>query len=161
MLQFTAEREMEEKARIKERAEKRMSLTHKMPTVMIVDDNYELLEELQEMLTLGGYHVEIVHDSAVAFEQAHRIKPDVVLIDLKMSPKSGFQVADELRHSTHMKEVPIIAMTGFFTEQEHILMMKLCGIKIFILKPFNPINLIAKIEFALGRQPEEYDDQAT
>jgi len=129
--------------------------------IMIVDDNMELLEELQEMLSQSGYEVEIVNDSNRAFAVAHAIMPDLILMDLKMSPKSGFQVADELRHSAHMKDVPIIAMTGFFTEKEHILMMKLCGIRVFILKPFKPVNLIAKIEFALGRRSEEYDDQAT
>jgi DNA-binding response OmpR family regulator len=129
--------------------------------IMIVDDNAEFLEELQEMLTQSGYTTEIFPDSTKAFAAAHTVKPDLILLDLKMSPKSGFQVADELRHSTEMKNVPIIAMTAFFTEKEHILMMKLCGIKAFILKPFKPVNLIAKIEFALGRKKEEYDDQAT
>ena len=131
------------------------------PKIMIVDDNMELLEELAEMLSQSGYEVEIVNDSNRAFAAAHAIKPDLIMLDLKMSPKSGFQVADELRHSVHLKDVPIIAMTGFFTEKEHILMMKLCGIRVFILKPFKPVNLIAKIEFALGRRQEEFDDQAT
>ncbi|MBI4309176.1 MAG: response regulator transcription factor [Candidatus Omnitrophica bacterium] len=129
--------------------------------IMIVDDNLEFLEELQEMLSNSGYDTEIVPDSTRAFNVAHNIKPELILLDLKMVPKSGFQVADELRHSLQMKDVPIIAMTGFFTEKEHVLMMKLCGIKTFILKPFKPVNLITKIEFALGRRSEEYDDQST
>lgn len=124
------------------------------PRIMIVDDNIEFLEELQEMLFQSGYEIEIVADSDRAFTVAHVVKPKLILIDLKMSPKSGFQVADELRHSPQMKDVPIIAMTGFFTEKEHVLMMKLCGIKTFILKPFKPVNLIAKIEFALGRRDD-------
>ena len=129
--------------------------------ILIIDDNMELLEEVQEMLIQSGYQVEVVSDSAKAFTSAHVVRPDLILMDLKMSPKTGFQVADELRHSVHMKDIPIIAMTGFFTEKEHILMMKLCGIKLFILKPFKPVNLIAKIEFALGRRAEDFDDQAT
>ena len=129
------------------------------PRIMIVDDNMELLEELEEMLTQSGYEVATLSDSGRAFALAHEIKPAVIILDLKMGSKSGFQVADELRHSLQMKDVPIIAMTGFFTEKEHVLMMKLCGIKTFILKPFNPVNLISKVEFALGRKAEEYDDQ--
>lgn len=123
------------------------------PKIVIVDDNREFLEELQEMLSLGGYETVVVHDSAVALEEILRCSPDLVLLDLKMSPKSGFEVAHELRHEWLMKEVPIIAMTGFFTKQEHIWMTKLCGIKNIILKPFNPLDLIAKIEFVLeGRE---------
>ncbi len=128
--------------------------TLETPRIMIVDDNIEFLEELQEMLFQSGYETEVVCDSDRAFTVAHVIKPHLILIDLKMTPKSGFQVADELRHSAQMKDIPIIAMTGFFTEKEHVLMMKLCGIKAFILKPFKPVNLIAKIEFALGRRQE-------
>lgn len=131
------------------------------PKILIVDDNLELLEELQEMLSQSGYQTETVSDSERALTVAHAVKPELILLDLKMSPKSGFQVADEMRHSFQMKDVPIIAMTGFFTEKEHILMMKLCGIKTFILKPFSPVNLITKVEFALGRRREEYDDQGT
>ena len=131
------------------------------PRIMIVDDNMEFLEELEEMLSQSGYEVTTLPDSNRAFATAHEIKPAVILLDLKMGPKSGFQVADELRHSLQMKDVPIIAMTGFFTEKEHVLMMKLCGIKTFILKPLKPVNLISKIEFALGRRREEYDDQGT
>ena len=129
--------------------------------IMIVDDNRELLEELEEILSAKGYTVDTVGDSEQALALAHQIKPDLVLVDLKMIPKSGFQVADELRHSLYLRDVPIIAMTGFFTEKEHVLMMKLCGIKAFILKPFKPSNLIAKIEFALGNRAEDFDDQGT
>lgn len=128
--------------------------------ILIVDDNFEFLEELQEMLTQGGYAVEINPDSTKALEAAQEMKPDLILLDLKMVPKSGFQLADEIRHSP-LKNVPIIAMTGFFTKKEHVLMMKLCGIRTFILKPFHPANIIAKIEFALGHQGEVRDEQGT
>ncbi len=135
------------------------SLVTEKPKILIVDDNFEFLEELQEMLTQSGYEVETLSDSEKAISRAYVMKPDLILLDLKMCPKSGFQVADEIRHSFMMKDVPIIAMTGFFTEKEHILMMKLCGIKTFILKPFNPLNLIAKVEFALGRRREDFDER--
>ncbi|MBF0491101.1 MAG: response regulator, partial [Candidatus Omnitrophica bacterium] len=75
--------------------------------------------------------------------------PDLIITDLKMKPKSGFQLADELHNSFQTKAIPIIAITGFFTEKEHMLMMKMFGMKHAILKPFNPSDLIAKIESVL------------
>jgi len=134
-----------------------MENTGSSSRILVVDDNEELLQELQTMLELGGYDVIAMSDSSDAFDVAFKKKPNVILLDLKMSPKTGFQIADEVRNSLLLKDVPVIAMTGFFTEKEHLLMMKLCGIKISILKPFQPVNLIAKIEFALGHRPEEYD----
>ncbi len=126
--------------------------------IMVVDDNIELLEELQNLLELGGYEVIALSDGTRVMEAALKNRPDLILLDLKMSPKSGFQIADEARYSLFLKDIPIIAMTGFFTEKQHLLMMKLCGIKTSILKPFRPLNLITKIEFALGNRVAEYDE---
>src|SRR5476651_109785 len=129
--------------------------------IMIVDDNVELLEELENLLKLGGYDVIAISDGSKVFDIASQNKPDLILLDLKMSPKSGFQIADEARNSVLLKGTPVIAMTGFFTEKQHFLMMKLCGIRTSILKPFRPLNLITKIEFALGNRLEEYETDGT
>ena len=138
-----------------------MENTMTKPRIMIVDDNEELLEELENLLTLGGYDVVAISDGTKVFDVALKNKPDLILLDLKMSPKSGFQIADEARNSLVLKRTPVIAMTGFFTEKQHFLMMKLCGIRTSILKPFRPLNLITKIEFALGNSAEEYESDGT
>ena len=131
------------------------------PLIMIIDDNVELLDVLENLLKMGGYEVIALSDSNRAIESAIKNKPDLILLDLKMSPKSGFQIADEARNSLVLKRTPVIAMTGFFTEKQHFLMMKLCGIRTSILKPFRPLNLITKIEFALGNSAEEYESDGT
>lgn len=120
-----------------------------MPKIMIVDDDVELLEELKEILTFNNYEVEAMPNSAMAFDVAYKLKPDLVILDLKMKPKSGFQLADELHNTFKTKDIPVIAITGFFTEKEHVLMMKMCGIKNILLKPFDPENLLAKIASVL------------
>lgn len=120
-----------------------------MPRIMVVDDDLELLEEIKEILSFNNYDVEIMSNSALAFEKACEIKPDLIITDLKMIPKSGFQLADELHNSFKTKGIPIIAITGFFTEKEHLLMMKMFGMKYAILKPFNPTDLIAKVDSVL------------
>lgn len=137
--------------------DQQIKTTRGNPLIMIVDDNIELLEELENLLKLASYDVIAISDCTKVFETALKNKPDLILLDLKMSPKSGFQIADEARDSLFLKDVPVVAMTGFFTEKQHLLMMKLCGIKTAILKPFRPLNLFTKIEFALGNRLEEFD----
>ncbi len=141
--------------------EQQVAVTKSKPLIMVVDDNVELLEELENLLNMGGYDVIAISDGTKVFDAALKKKPDLILLDLKMSPKSGFQIADEARNSQFLKGIPVIAMTGFFTEKQHFLMMKLCGIKTSILKPFRPLNLITKIEFALGNRMEEYETDGT
>ncbi len=141
--------------------EGQFKLGRSKPLIMIVDDNVELLEELENLLKLGGYDIIAISDGNKVLETALNQRPDLILLDLKMSPKSGFQIADEVRNSSLLKNVPVVAMTGFFTEKQHLLMMKLCGIKTSILKPFRPLNLITKIEFALGNPLKDYENQGT
>jgi DNA-binding response OmpR family regulator len=120
-----------------------------MPRIMIIDDDPELLDELKEALSFQNYEVEAISNSAQAFDKAYELKPDLIILDIKMSPKTGFQLANEFRNSLETKYIPIIAITGFFVEKEHLLMMKVFGMKHVILKPFNLPELIEKVETAL------------
>ena len=138
-----------------------VTTARKNPLVMIVDDNLELLEELENLLKLGGYDVIAISDGTKVLDAAIDNKPDLILTDLKMSPKSGFQIAYDVSNSELLKGVPVVAMTGFFTEKQHLMMMKFCGIKTSILKPFRPLNLITQIEFAMHNSFTEEGTKTT
>jgi DNA-binding response OmpR family regulator len=114
--------------------------------VMIVDDDKEFLEELKETLFLNGYEVIKENDPHRVLETAGNIKPDIILLDLKMDHFSGFEIADELSRFTRTIDIPVVAMTGFFTENEHISLMSLCGINKCITKPFSAEQVITAIE---------------
>lgn len=123
--------------------------------ILVVDDNKEFLEEIKETLSLSGYEVVAINDAATAFEIACAAKPDVVLLDLKMPGKTGFKVADEITHSVELKHIPIVAMTGHFTDIEYSLLINLCGIKKCLLKPFNPLDVITQIEKLLREDTQK------
>lgn len=120
--------------------------------VLIVDDDKEFLEELKEMLIATGYDVTSVSDSVSAVKAARMIKPDIILLDLRMKAMSGFEVADRLKGFSETASIPLIAMTGFYTLREHAWLMNFCGIKRCIKKPFNPLDIIAEIENVLKEQ---------
>jgi DNA-binding response OmpR family regulator len=120
--------------------------------VMIVDDDREFLEELQETLFLNGYDIIKVNDPHRVLETAGDHKPDIILLDLKMDHYSGFELADELSHFTRTTDIPVVAMTGFFTENEHISIMNLCGINKCITKPFSAEEVVTAIESELRKQ---------
>jgi CheY-like chemotaxis protein len=119
--------------------------------VMIIDDNKEFSEELKETLELSGYEVCEVNDAVIALETASKVNPDVILLDLKMPEKSGFQVAYEFKHFSELMHIPIIAMTGFVNDQ-HLAFMKIYGIKKCLNKPFSPLDAIAQIEEVIVRE---------
>ncbi len=118
--------------------------------VMIVDDDEEFLNEMDETLSMAGYRTDLFSNGLAALEMFRRIKPDVVLLDLKMDGKNGFQTAREMRNMPEGQEVHIIAMTGHYTNADHRRLMEACRIDDIMLKPIKPLNTIAKIEELLG-----------
>lgn len=116
--------------------------------VMIVDDDREFLEELGETLAQSGYDMIAARDPHSVLAIASEKKPRVILLDLKMPGKNGFQLAYELRNSPELQQIPIIVMTGFFKDGYQPL-MDICGIKRCLKKPFNPLDVIAQIEAVL------------
>ena len=118
--------------------------------VLVIDDDEEFLEELKELLAQTGYEVSDISDSSIALKVARETRPDVILLDLRMRRTSGFEIADGLKRFLETERIPVIAMTGFYTMKEHSWLMNFCGIKKCLKKPFNPLDVIAEIELAVG-----------
>ncbi|MBD3427130.1 MAG: response regulator [Candidatus Omnitrophica bacterium] len=127
-----------------------MKKTEKKTKVMIIDDDSEFLCELKEILEAAGYDVTKVSDNARVIKTAAKVQPDIILIDLKMYPKSGFQLADELRTQFETSKTPIISMSGYFTREEDGILRGICGIQEQVDKPFNPLDVITVIERVTG-----------
>lgn len=117
-------------------------------TVVIVDDDKVFLEELETLLAYSGYDLVAVSDSLSALDIVPRIKPDVILMDLKMPGKNGFQLANEMQGILETENTPVIAMSAYFKD-EYMPLLNICGIKRYLKKPFDPGDVIAQIEGAL------------
>ena len=116
--------------------------------VMIVDDDSEFLEELNETMTMSGYDMIPVNDSVAATAIASNEKPDLIILDLKMPGKSGFQLAEDIRRIPELAKTPIIAMSSFFRE-DYSFLLNLFGIKKCLKKPFKPLDVITAVESVL------------
>jgi len=114
--------------------------------VMLIDDDADFLEEFGEMLKSADYDVISVHDGSSAVGIARKEKPDVILIDHRMKPKRGFQIAYELQGYPETCCIPVVAMTGYDMIEEQQFLMCYCGIKKCLRKPFRPLNVVAAIE---------------
>ena len=122
--------------------------------VMVVDEDIEFLEELRETLFLSGHNPLAVSDSSTAFSIARMGKPDVILLDLKTNPEHGSRIAEKLSQSPDTAHVPIIAMTGRFTDEKNSPPLDSNGIKAVLKKPFMPLDVITQIENALSKIEE-------
>lgn len=122
----------------------------KKTKVMIVDDDRRFLEELKETLTLSGYESVVINDSTTTVNIARKTRPDCILLDLKMNKMDGFQVIEELKKLPETDRIPIIAMTGYFTRPEYSTLIGMCGVETCLMKPFNPLDAISRIEMVLS-----------
>ena len=113
--------------------------------ILVVDDDKSFLEELVEFLSSSGYKILAAGSASEALKTVATVKPDLVLLDLKMPAKSGFQLAGEIRGMPGFSKVPIFAMSAF-AQDETLPFLSVFGINNYIKKPFSPMLLVERIE---------------
>ena len=116
-----------------------------MVKVLIVDDDSQLVEMLGIALNLAGYQVLTAYDGDTACAKVVRDLPDIVLLDLKLPGKHGFEVCRQIRHTITDTYIPVIMVTA-----EDDLDSKIEGLEIgaddYIAKPFDTREIIARIK---------------
>ena len=113
--------------------------------VAIIDEDKEILGKLGEILSLSGYTPVPVIDPLLAIDSIIQNKPDVILLELKMPRRNGFVLTSTINRVFESNKVPIIAMSDTYKDEFRWL-LNFCGIKRWIKKPFQPLNLIWAIE---------------
>ncbi|OGX05921.1 MAG: hypothetical protein A2Z88_02475 [Omnitrophica WOR_2 bacterium GWA2_47_8] len=119
--------------------------------VVIINDDKQSLGDLEEILTATGHDPVVVNDALLAVDIVVQKKPDVILLELRMPRKSGFELADEINRVFETQRIPIIAMSSFFKEEFRFL-LNLCGINRCLKKPFHPLDVIWAIEDVIGEK---------
>ena len=111
-----------------------------MTRILVVEDEPGIALGLEEDLTLEGYVVEIVRDGDTALRRAKEGRFDMILLDVMLPGKDGFQVCRELRRLG--SSTPIIVLTARTNEAEKVLGLQL-GADDYVSKPFSPLELRA------------------
>ena len=110
--------------------------------ILVVDDEERILNFLQAKLKALGYEVIIAGDGLEATEQAQAQDPDLIVLDLLMPRMDGFETLKELRS---FSQVPIIILSAKGADADKIKGLDL-GADDYLQKPFNPDELVARIE---------------
>jgi len=118
--------------------------------ILVVDDDVDFLEEMSELLRAYGFEPVVVNDSTAVQEIAKLVKPDAILLDVKMSGMTGFQVKDRLNQDLETMRIPVIAVTGSYSGKERRYLMNTLGVGACVMKPFAPRELVDAIESALA-----------
>ena len=121
--------------------------------VLVADDDEDIVRFVEVNLRLEGFEVVIAHDGKEALAQAREVAPDLVLLDIMMPEMDGFEVCQRLRANTRTKHVPIIMLTAKSLSADKVVGLT-SGADDYIIKPFDPIELVARVKSALRRVRE-------
>ena len=116
--------------------------------ILAIDDDYELLAEISEILSLEGYTVTTIayQGGPIVARQILETKPDLILLDLKMNGLNGLQLAAELSAEPECSYIPIVIMTGYYTPSEIDRFRSLPWIRACLSKPFKPEEFVREIK---------------
>lgn len=128
-----------------------------MSTILLVEDDQTIRIAIEFALTRADYAVTCAADGQAALEQAHAVKPDLILLDLMLPKLSGLEVAQTLR--SQGDDVPIIMLTALDSETDKIAGLD-AGADDYITKPFSTDELLARIRAHLRRAESASKDTA-
>jgi len=114
--------------------------------ILIVDDEEKIRELIRMNLELAGYKCDEAEDGEMALEKLNKFSPDLALLDIMLPKKNGYEIAQ----SFIKQNVPIIFLTAKDSVTDKVKGLKL-GADDYIVKPFESMELLARIEVVLRR----------
>ena len=122
-----------------------------MANILIVDDDQEVRELVEKILTGRGHTVTLAEDGEAGLELALQKNPDLILLDVHLPRMDGFEVCRRLKVGEATRGIPVIMLTAAFPEREDAQKGFDAGAKEYIVKPFASDILVHNIERLLGK----------
>lgn len=119
------------------------------PKILVADDEPNIVISLEYLLKREGYIVMIARDGEEALTVIRREQPDLVLLDVMMPKKSGFEVCQEVRTDDALQNTKILMLTAKGRDTDVVKGMAL-GADAYMTKPFSTKDLVQKVANLLG-----------
>ena len=130
----------------------------KKGTILVIDDEKDLIELLSYNLGKEGYDVIAASDGQAGLDVVKKHRPDLVVLDVMMPGLDGLQVCQRLRADPRTGRVPIIMLTAKATETDRIVGLEL-GADDYVTKPFSPREVIARVKAVMRRSSQPTEDR--
>lgn len=128
----------------------------RVPRILVVDDNAEMVELMRELLVSRGYDVVAVRDVEQAEVEIHRHPPDLVLSDVIMPGRSGYELCRQLKSDPATRLIPFVLITGLSDRENKVKGIE-AGADDFLNKPIFPAELFARVNSLL--KLKEFTDE--
>src|SRR6188768_2096950 len=122
--------------------------------ILLADDSITIQKVIELTFSDEDFEVVTVGNGRLAIERLPEARPDLVLCDIIMPEKDGYEVCDFIKKNPALQHIPVLLLTGAFEpfDQERAARVGCDG---FLAKPFEPQTLIAKVKELLARAPSK------
>jgi two-component system phosphate regulon response regulator PhoB len=128
------------------------------PHILVVEDEPPLVEVLRYNLENEGYRVSVATDGTEALTQIHAELPDLVILDWMLPHLSGIEVCRQIRTDPDSKDTPVIMLTARGEEADRVKGL-VSGADDYVVKPFSPTELLARVRAVLRRSTSSSPDE--
>lgn len=118
--------------------------------ILVVDDDKSIVKVVRSYLEQAGYEVRIAYDGATALHSLRSEKPDLLVLDLMLPDRDGWEITRLIRADAAMGAIPIIMLTARVEDADKIVGLEL-GADDYITKPFNAREIVARVRALLRR----------
>jgi len=121
-----------------------------MEHILLVDDDKEIVRLLRSYLEKAGYTVLLAYNGETALHILRQDKPDLLVLDLMLPDRDGWDITRLIRSDPHLAATPIIMLTARVEDNDKIIGLEI-GADDYITKPFNPREVVARVRALLRR----------
>ncbi len=118
--------------------------------VVCIEDEAEMIDLVRLILGRKGFSVIGANGGIEGLEAVRREKPDLVLLDLMMPDMDGWEVYQQIKADTGLREIPVIVVTAKAQSIDKVLGLHIAKVDDYITKPFGPQELLESVEKILG-----------
>lgn len=124
-------------------------------TILVVDDDKSIVRLVSSYLEQALYQVMVAYDGETALQILRRDSVDLMVLDIMMPERDGWDVTKTVRSDKRLSDIPIIMLTARIGDTDKILGLEL-GADDYVTKPFNPREVVARVKTVLRRtQPKQ------
>ena len=119
--------------------------------ILVVDDDKEVVRLMRAYLENAGYEVLYAYNGEAAVHNLRREKPDLLLLDLMLPDRDGYDITRLVRSDAALAHIPIIILTARVDDTDKIIGLEL-GADDYVTKPYNPREVVARVRARLRNQ---------
>ena len=134
-----------------------MISTNDQNKILLIEDDPDIAELVEYNLRREGYQVVMSADGQEGLDLAKRQTPRLIVLDLMLPGLDGLSICQQLRNNSSTARVPIIMLTAKSEESDVVVGLEI-GADDYLIKPFSPRELVARVKAILRRQRNQIDD---